>query len=153
MGETSFKQAAQPRTARSASAPRHRYRDPNLTFHPEIRPSSSLRPGRTVDELSRGDVEHKEQWLERQRKAKEAEWKEAHPFRPTLVPPPRALAGVPAKLSLRSAEFMEHHQQRKLERQALARLKADQEMVRLWTHMLVQFSAGGASAAANRLIS
>jgi hypothetical protein len=130
-GVTAYTQAQPAPLSRSLSARRAAYRDPNLTFHPEIRPSSSLRPARTVDDLSRGDALHKQRWIEQQLEARDAEWKRRHPFQPKLVPPPRALAGVPAKLSLSSTHFIEHHQRRLAERQAMSQHQAQQRMVRL----------------------
>lgn len=139
-GGTAYRQARPAPLSRSLSAHRAAYCDPNLTFHPEIRPSSSLRPARTVDELSRGDAHHKQRWVEQQLQARDAEWKRRHPFQPKLVPPPRALAAVPAKLSMCSAQFIEHHQRRLAERQAMSHRQAQRRMVCLGCHSLASRS-------------
>jgi hypothetical protein len=98
--------------------------DPNLTFRPEIRPSSRMRPAPTVDSLFEGKQAAKEAWLEAQRAAQEEAYRTAHPFKPALSPQPSSMAHVRGTLSISNPRFLEFHKRRQAERQALAQRQA-----------------------------
>jgi hypothetical protein len=104
--------------------------DTNLTFHPEIRPSSHMRPPPTLDSLFEGKRAAKAVWLKAQHAAQEEAYHKAHPFKPSLSPQPPSMAHVRGTLSISNPRFLEFHRRRHEERQALAHQQALMREVR-----------------------
>lgn len=71
----------------------------NCTFRPQIRPSSHVRAGRTVEELSAGDYASRSARLQQRTLQKEEMIRKETPFKPHLFSPSKSVAGVKGKIA------------------------------------------------------
>eukprot|EP00892_Ulva_mutabilis_P011721 jgi/Ulvmu1/8921/UM005_0012.1 len=103
----------------------------NCTFRPKIRPSSRLRCGRTVEELSMGDYASRSAKIQQQTLQKEEMIKKETPFKPQLFSPSQVLSGVKGKIAWDNAYIQrcrDKQYQKEQIRQAHQAMQLEQEM-------------------------
>lgn len=117
---------------RPASANKHHSAVPeDCTFHPQIRASSHARTPRSVYELSIGDQQRKEAWIEAQQQLQEEAKAAEHPFKPDVLPVPRQYRQVQSKLSISHPAFLDHWNRKREMMDTLAMHKQYAREVRL----------------------